>query len=269
MPVAAPDDVEQPLDHVRRAQQVSPCAEPVPQQFGRWQLQQSGRALIVMDDLEIERLAGGIADRRKRQDAFVGGGENRIQQIIFASALVDVDPDQRAAPARGRRQRQDIVGPDHAVAHAMRRGQIGTAVSKRAGRGFAERGGAIRRQRGQRNIPAVVAEPFLHVTAGARYFEHVMIVLRAGRCDPPAGRGCPASRLHSEAALRRAATRPAICAAEPGTSSNISVLHLPDDFFLAAIMSFPTARIFNPTHPMQAGLMRCENCGSGTPIRRL
>ncbi len=130
----------------------------------------------MVDDLEVERLAGGIANCRERQHALVGGGENRIQQIILRSPLVDVGADQRTAPARRCRQRQDIVGLDQTVAHAMRHREIGIAIAHRIDRGLAERGGAIRRQRAQGNVPALVLQPFLDVAAAARYFEGAVVV---------------------------------------------------------------------------------------------
>ena len=97
--VAAVDDLQQPLDDLRRTQQVSPGAEPAPQQSGRRHLQQPRRPLIVMNDLEVERPPFGIANRRKRQHALVGRGENRIEQIIGGGPLVDIGADQDAAPA--------------------------------------------------------------------------------------------------------------------------------------------------------------------------
>jgi hypothetical protein len=55
----------------------------------------------------------------------------------------------------------------------MRGGKIRTAVGKRICSGFAERGRAICRQRGQRNVPALVIDPLLEIAAGARYAEHI------------------------------------------------------------------------------------------------
>ena len=67
---------------------------------------------------------------------------------------------------------------DTALASAIVFGVGVTAVRNGTRRSFAERGGAIGRQRTQRNVPAVVVEPFLDVAAGTRYFERAVIVLQ-------------------------------------------------------------------------------------------
>jgi hypothetical protein len=144
---AAFDDAAQPLDHGRRAQKISAGAEPAPQQFGCVLPEQPRRALVEMDNLEIGRTAGRIANGGKRQHAFVGCGKNRVEEIVLGIAFVHVSADQRAAPARNRRQCQHVIGPHQPVADAMSGSKIGTAVLQRARDRFAERGGAIRRQR--------------------------------------------------------------------------------------------------------------------------
>jgi hypothetical protein len=60
----------------------------------------------------------------------------------------------------------------------MRQRQMRTAVRKRIRGSFAERGRAIRRQRAQGNIPALVVQPSLGIAARARDFERVAIVLQ-------------------------------------------------------------------------------------------
>ncbi len=68
----------------------------------------------------------------------------------------------------------------------MGHSEMGTAIAYRVDGGLAERGGAIRRQRAQGNVPALVAQPFLDVAAAARYFESVVIVPEQGDviCQP-------------------------------------------------------------------------------------
>jgi hypothetical protein len=97
--VAAPDDIEQSFDHLRLTEQIPSSAEPAPQQSRRRQLEQSRGAVIVVHDLEIERLATAVAYRRQRQHALIGGGKNRIEQIVLRRPFVDIGADQRATPA--------------------------------------------------------------------------------------------------------------------------------------------------------------------------
>jgi hypothetical protein len=60
----------------------------------------------------------------------------------------------------------------------MRNSKMRTAILNGAGRGLAERGGAIRRQRAQGNVPTLILQPFLDVAAGARYFERLIVILQ-------------------------------------------------------------------------------------------
>ena len=75
----------------------------------------------------------------------------------------------------------------------MGNGKMRTAVRKRVGRGFAKRRGAIGRQRAQRNVPTLVAQPFLDVSAGARYFEGLIVLLDQ---DDMVGEPAKASQHH-------------------------------------------------------------------------
>ncbi|MHC2537237.1 hypothetical protein ACVJMY_006806 [Bradyrhizobium diazoefficiens] len=183
---AAADGLEQEFHDVERSQQGVALADPAPQQAGTRDLQQRGGALVVMHDLEIERLAAGIAQRRQRDHRVVGRGENRIQQIVLRAALVDIGADQRRAPARGGRQRQHIVGPDHAVAHAMRARLMRPSVRKRNRRRLRQRRGAIGRELGDGDVPALLAEPFLHVASAARQLERTVVLQQCDMVGEPA-----------------------------------------------------------------------------------
>ena len=168
----------------------------------------------MVHDLQIERRAVGVAQGRQRHHRVVGRGEDRVEQIILRAALVDIGADQCRAPARGGRQCQHIVGPDHAVAHAMGAGLVRLSVLERACHRFRQRGGAIRRQLGDRNVPTLLAQPFLHVAPAAREFERASPLSNAiWSASRPS---CRASRPHSAAAGHPASTPHAICAEAPG-----------------------------------------------------
>ena len=176
--MTAHDDIAQAQDHICRAKQVSAFAQAAPLQLGRRHLEELRCTLVVVHDLEIGRTARSVADRRQRQHAFVGGRIDRIKQIVVSLAFVHIDADQRAAPARCRRQRQHVVGPHHTVAHAMGYSEIRTTVPDGIGRGLAERGRTVRRQRAQGNIPALVIQPFLDVAARARDLKALVLLIQ-------------------------------------------------------------------------------------------
>src|SRR6516225_7712085 len=76
-----------------------------------------------------------------------------------------------AAPAH-------VVGPHHTVAHAMGYSEIRTTVPDGIGRGLAERGRTVRRQRAQGNVPALVIQPFLDVAARARDLKALVLLIQ-------------------------------------------------------------------------------------------
>jgi hypothetical protein len=89
----------------------------------------------------------------------------------------------------------------------MRSGEIRTVVLERVGRGLAERGGAIGRQRAERNIPALVVQPLLDIAAGARHFERLIVVFQQ---NDMIGQTTKAAQHHIFIA-RQALTRPKCC----------------------------------------------------------
>ena len=175
--LTAPDHRQQPLDDMAGGEKISSAAKSLPQQFGRRQFEQPRRAIVVVHDLEVERTALGIADRGKRQHAFVGGGEDRIEQIVLGLTLVDINTNQRVTPARRGRKGQYVVGPDQAIAHAMGDRKIRAAFGERTAGGLGQGSCAVRRQRIERDIPSVVLQPQLGVAAGTRHFETLRSVL--------------------------------------------------------------------------------------------
>ena len=83
----------------------------------------------------------------------------------------------------------------------MRSGEVWAAVTERTGSGLLKRGGAIRRQSVQRNIPTIVIQPFLDVTATARDFDAVVLVLQE---HDMVGKLAEAAQHHVVWASRRA-----------------------------------------------------------------
>src|ERR1700732_3299203 len=75
----------------------------------------------------------------------------------------------------------------------MRSSEIGTAVCERAGGCLAECGRAIRRQRSDGDVLAVIVQPFLDVAACSRYFEYVVVVLEQ---DDVIGQPAEATQHH-------------------------------------------------------------------------
>ena len=143
------------------------AAQPLPAQFIHRTLQQPRRALIEMHDLEIDRLAVSIANRGQRDDAFIGHAEDRIEQIVLRPALIDIDADQNAAPARSDRQCKHIVNPDKTVAHAMPGRKIRLAGGPRIRDGLAHCQRAVRRASIERRVPYAGVEPLLDISSGA------------------------------------------------------------------------------------------------------
>jgi hypothetical protein len=115
--------------------------------------------------------------RRERQHAFIGRRENRVEQIVFVIALVDIDADQGVAPTRGGWKRKHVIGLDQPVTHAVRGRKVGTAIVERTGGGFREHGRAIRRQLPERDVPVVVPKPLMSVAAGAGNLEPTVDIL--------------------------------------------------------------------------------------------
>ena len=105
-----------------------PLADPAPQQIRVAALQQPPRALLWCTIWRSNGLPPASRSVASETTASSVDSEDRVQEIILRAAFVDVGADQRRAPARGGRQRQHIVGPDHAVAHAMRARLVRTAV---------------------------------------------------------------------------------------------------------------------------------------------
>ncbi|MGY3276390.1 hypothetical protein ACVJ5M_003987 [Bradyrhizobium sp. S3.7.6] len=217
-----------------------------------------------MHDLEIERLACGIAQRRQRNHGVIGRREDRVQEIVLRAALVDVGANQRGAPAGGGRQRQHIVGPDHAVAHAMRAGLVRTSVLERARHSFRQRRGAIGRELGDRDIPALLAEPFLHVTPAARQFERAIVLQQRDVVGEPS----EAPKHHVLIA------RQPFARLQRGTPFALKhrdvVKHFGGRFSRHLLRGSHCSpqRTF-PAHPMQPRLMPCKKDAAAGSIRRL
>ena len=171
-------DLEQPRHHVRAAQHMAALLQAVPLQVARRQPEQLGRRAIVMHNLEIARRTGAVADGRKRDHPVVRRREDRIEQIILRGALVDIGPHQRAAPARAGRQRQHIIGANHAIAHAMRRRRMRLPARQRGARRLRQHRGAIRRPGCDGDVPSLVLQPMLDITAAARDLQHATVILQ-------------------------------------------------------------------------------------------
>ena len=154
-----------------------PSAQPAPAQFIRRQLEQTRGPLIKMDDLEIGGLAVSVADRRQRQDAVVGGVEDRVEQIVLGAAFIDVDAGHSAAPARGHRKRENVVNLDKAVADAMGRRQMRLAAPPCIRHRFAQDQRAVGRKRIERRIPHLGFKPLFDVASSARNLELRSLVL--------------------------------------------------------------------------------------------
>ncbi len=146
-------------------------AETAPLQIRGRRSEQPRRGFIEMGDLKIGRPAMGVPYRGEGDNSLVCRGKHGSQQIVTVAPFVDIGADQRAAPPRPRRQRENVVGVDQTFAYAMCDTKIGLTILQRAGGGFIQRSGAIERQTAERRIPGVRLQPGLDVTADPRNFE--------------------------------------------------------------------------------------------------
>ena len=99
------------------------------------------------------------------------GAENRVDQIIAGGGFADIDASKRRPPAAGHRERQHLVGFDHAVGDAVHAVRHRHAGGDRLGEHFAERQRAIARQIGEPLVAQIDAEPVADLAAGAQHFE--------------------------------------------------------------------------------------------------
>src|SRR5262249_37313244 len=136
----------------------------------------------------------------------------------------------------------------------------------------AERGRAIRRQRAQWDVPALIADPLLNVAAGARHLDRLGLALEQ---DDVIGEPAEAAEHHVFVAgqLFTRAHRGVPLALEDRYVVEQFSTELLDRLFgllLGGNHHTPHATGFLArAHPKGSDLMRCKNAGGGTPIWRL